>query len=662
MNPQIVFFLNKALECLRNSSLNSAELYLNQAIKLEKNNAHVLRLLGVVFAQRKQYTEALQYLNKSILLFPKNALALSNLGNIYLELGAYEKALDAYDKALKIDRNYEEAWSNKGNVLFELKRYEEALIHYDKALSLKPDYAEAWSNKGNSLFGLRRYDEALAHYDRALVINPKYAEGWRNKADLLIELKFTSEAILHYEKAISINSETKWAYGSLINAKMQICDWTLFDEIRNDILCEVKNYKTVSFAFTVMALTDKATLIQQASNIEAKNTYPSNSNLGPISKRSTAKKIRIGYFSSDFYDHPVSYLTAQLFEIHDRNQFEVIAFSLYKAPLGDKTNERLRNVFDKFIDAEEISDQDVARLSRELEIDIAVDLTGPTKNGRPIIFSYRAAPIQVNWLGFPGTFGADFIDYILADQVIIPEEHRDFYNEKIVYLPHSYIVDDSNRVASSRFFTRKECGLPDDKFVYCCFNNFYKFNPTTLDSWSRIFLEIKNSVLWIPENVPEFQDRFIAEFGRRGIASDRLIFARKEIVMGDHLARYRLADLFLDTSPYNAHTTALDSLKSGLPVLTLIGHSFPSRVAASLLHALGLPELITNSQEEYEALAIALAKNPEKLAEVKARLVTNRLTMPLFNTPLFTQNIEAAYKQMYERYQADLPPDHFFVS
>jgi predicted O-linked N-acetylglucosamine transferase (SPINDLY family) len=270
--------------------------------------------------------------------------------------------------------------------------------------------------------------------------------------------------------------------------------------------------------------------------------------------------------------------------------------------------------------------------------------------------------IQVNWLGFPGTFGSDLIDYIIADKIIIPDQYRGFYNEKLAYLPDTYMVDDSKRVASSRIFTREECGLPSDKFVYCCFNNFYKFNPSILDSWSRIFLAVEDSVIWLSESNLNFQARLTKEFECRGIDSSRIIFARREDLIGDHLARYRLADLFIDTSPYNAHTTAIDSLKSGVPVITMLGESFPARVAASLLNAIGLAELITKSPEEYESLAIDLGKNPEKLAEVKARLTVNILTMPLFNTPLFAKNIEAAYTKMYERYQADLPPDHFFVS
>jgi predicted O-linked N-acetylglucosamine transferase (SPINDLY family) len=289
-------------------------------------------------------------------------------------------------------------------------------------------------------------------------------------------------------------------------------------------------------------------------------------------------------------------------------------------------------------------------------------LAGPTQYSRTGIFSYRAAPIQVNWLGYPGTIGVDYIDYIVADKIIIPEPHQQFYAEKVVYLPNTYMVDDSKRIPSTREFTRDEFGLPQNAFVFCCFNNDYKFNPQVLDSWSRILLTAKNSVIWISENNKYFKANLVTEFQSRGIDSDRIIFAQRVEMMADHLSRYALADLFLDTHPYNAHTTALDSLKAGVPVLTLMGQSFPSRVAASLLNAIGLPELITNTQEEYEALAIELAMNPQKLTDIKLKLVGNRLTAPLFDTPLFTKNLESAYIKMMEWYQADSQPDHISIA
>ena len=373
------------------------------------------------------------------------------------------------------------------------------------------------------------------------------------------------------------------------------------------------------------------------------------------------QKIRVGYFSADFQEHAVAYLTVGLYEFHDKDKFEVFAFSLQRAPATDEMNSRLRDIFDRFMDVENMTDLEIARLSRKLEIDIAIDLAGPTKSSRTGIFSYRVAPIQVNWLGYPGTIGTNFIDYIVADKTIIPESCRGLYAEKVVYLPNTYMVDDSKRIASSRIFTRKECGLPEKGFVFCCLNNSYKFNPHDLDCWAKILLKINNSVFWISENNKYFKLNIMDEFERRGINPSRIIFAQKVELMPDYLARYALADLFLDTWPYNAHTTAVDSLKAGVPVLTLMGKSFASRVAASLLNAVGLPELITNTQEEYETLAIELATNPKKLADIKQKLAVNRFTTPLFDTPLFTKNLEAAYIQMHDRYQVGLQPDHILI-
>jgi predicted O-linked N-acetylglucosamine transferase (SPINDLY family) len=429
-----------------------------------------------------------------------------------------------------------------------------------------------------------------------------------------------------------------------------------------DIICKkVMANEKVIHPFALLTFTDDAFLHKKCSEIYAQNKYPINSVLGPILKLPKKEKIRIGYFSPDFQNHPVSFLTAELFELHDRDKFEVFAFSLQKAPVGDEMNLRLRKGFDQFIEVEDRSDLQIAQLAREMEMDIAIDLSGHTQHSRTGIFSYRAAPIQVNWLGYPGTIGVDFIDYIIADQTIIPEQSLQFYAEKVASLPDTYMVDDSKRIASTRVFTRKECGLPENAFIFCCFNNDYKFNPQVLDAWARILLATENSVLWISENTEHFRVNLTTEFEKRGVESTRIIYAQRLESMADHLARYALADLFLDTHPYNAHTTAVDALKAGIPVLTLIGQSFAGRVAASLLNAIGLPELITHTQEEYEALAIELAMNPQKLAAIKLKLANNRLTTALFNTPLFTKNLEAAYSEMYQRYRADLPPDHIAI-
>ena len=696
MNSQIGFLLNKSLESLRISNLESAELYLKQALKLQSNNPHVLRLLGVVCAQRKQYPDALKYLNDALKALPKNSLVLSNLGNVFLELKEYGNALDAYDKSIKIDSTYEEAWSNKGYLLHELNRFDEAIAHFDKALSLKPDYAEGWSNKGNTLNELNRFDEAIAHYDKALNLKPEYAEAWMNKGTALNKLKRYDEAFAHYDKALnlkpdfavawsykgtalnelnrydeaiahfdkalSLKPDIDWVWGDLLHTKLKICDWTGLTESLESISKKVMANEKVSRAFSLLTFSDDAFLHKKCSETYAQAKYPSNTTLGSTLKPPKKEKIRIAYFSPDFRNHPVSFLTAELFEIHDRSRFEVFAFSLQKAPIGDEMNIRLKKGFDRFIDVDNISDPDIAQLAKELEIDIAIDLAGQTQDSRTQIFSYRAAPIQVNWLGYPGTIGADYIDYIVADKTIIPPKFRDFYSEKVISLPDTYIVDDSKRIASSRVFTREEFGLPKNSFVFCCFNNSYKFNPQVLDGWSRILLSAKNSVFLIAENNERFKINITNEFEKRGINSMRIIFAPRVELMADHLARYSVTDLFLDTHPYNAHSTAIDSLKAGTPVLTLMGQSFASRVAASLLNAVGLPELITSTQEEYEKLAIELALNPKKLADTKMKLTNNRLTTPLFDTPLFTKNLEAAYIKMMDRYQADLQPDHICIA
>ena len=647
---------------LEAEDFSQAEYKFKQSLELMPDRASTLTNLSATQLKLKKYTEARAAAQKAILIENANSEAYLNLGLIEKEFKKFESAANFFDTALSIKPDYHEAWSNKGNALNELKRYDEAIAHFDKALSLKPDYHEAWSNKGNALNELKRYDEATAHFDKALSLMPDFAEAWSNKGITLNELKRYDEAIAHYDKALSLKPGIDWVSGDLLHTKMKICSWSGLAESLEDISKKVVANEKVVSPFPLLALTDGALLHKKCSEIFAQAKYPTNPTLGLILKSSKKEKIRIAYFSPDFQNHPVSFLTSELFEIHNKDRFEIFAFSLQKALIGDEANLRLRKGFDRFIDVDDMSDREIAQLARELEIDIAIDLAGPTKYSRTGIFSYRAAPIQVNWLGYPGTIGADFIDYIVADKTIIPEPHQQFYAEKIVYLPNTYMVDDSKRIASTRVFTREECGLPQNAFVFCCFNNGYKFNPQVLDSWSRILSTTKNSVIWISENNEYFRANIATEFESRGIDSDRIIFAQRVEMMADHLSRYALADLFLDTHPYNAHTTALDSLKIGVPVLTLMGHSFASRVAASLLNAIGLPELITNTQEEYEALAIELAMNPQKLTDIKLKLANNRLTTPLFDTPLFAKNLEAAYIKMYERYQADLSPDHISIT
>jgi protein O-GlcNAc transferase len=656
-SPEALYYLGSMQ--LNKGLFNEASINFKKAILKGGEFFEALHDLATVQAHTGDLNSALINYKKCLEFGNPSYELFYNIARIYDEIKFFNEAIAYYDNALKLKPDYAEGWLNKGVALHELKRYNEAIYCYDTALNLMPSYAEGWSNKGNTLNALKRYDEALAHFDSALNLKPDYAEGWVNKGAALNKLNRHDEAIINYDKALSLKPDIDWIFGDLLNTKLQVCSWLDLMSSVEILSKKIMAGQKVSSPFSLKALTDDALLHKKTSEIYTQSKYPLNTALGPAPKYPRRQKIRIGYFSADLRNHPVAYLLAQFFEIHDRSRFETYAFSLVAA--SDEMRDRLINAFDHFINVEDQSDIQIAQLARSFGIDIAVDLTGHTNDARTNIFAYRAAPTQVNWLGYPGTLGADYFDYIVADKILIPELHQAFYTEKIAYLPDTYMVDDSKRIASSRVFTRAECGLPENAFVFCCFNNSYKFNPQVLDCWSSILKSVENSVLWISENSVIFKTNLSMEFKNRSIDSRRIIFAQRLESMTDHLARYILADLFLDTYPYNAHTTAIDSLKAGVPVITLLGQSFASRVAASLLNAVGLPELITTTQDEYVAMAAELATNHNKFMDLKIRLARNYFLTPLFNASIFTKNIETAYIKMYECHQGGLEPSHLFI-
>ena len=532
------------------------------------------------------------------------------------------------------------------------------LASYDTAIALKPDIAEAYNNRGNTLRDLKRFDEALASYDKASALKPDIAETYHNRGNTLRDLKRFDEAVASYDKALALKPDLACAEGDRLRAKMRLCDWSNFDAECTHLISSMRN-GTITLPFVLLGISSSSDEQLQCARLYSKIRYfPSDK---PIWKgeRYDHSRIRIAYLSADFRNHAISYLLAGVFEQHDRQHFETIAISFGPSNPNEMLT-RLKGAFDKFIDVKDRSDIDVARLLRTLEVDIAIDLMGFTRDSRTGIFSMRAAPIQVNYLGYPGTMGADYIDYLIADPTSIPESHHAHYTEKIAYLPNSYQGNDSKRFIAEKVFTRAEMGLAQKGCVFCCFNSNYKITPDVFDRWTRILKRVEGSVLWLLEGNADAASNLRKEAGARGINPERLVFA-KHLSLADHLARHRVADLFLDTLPYNAHTTASDALWAGLPVLTQIGETFAGRVAASLLTAIGIPELITSSPQAYEDLAIELATNPDKLADFKRKLADNRLTRPLFDTELFTRHIEAAYTAMYERYQAGLLPDDIYV-
>ena len=658
MSPQLQAVLQQAIQAFQDGNFIKAEEALKYFLNVKPTEFTALHLLAIVYASQNKHDTAIEWYKKALEIVPDDASILSNYASSLSATGLIKEALNIFRKVLEINPSDPMFFYNIANTFCELGRYEEALFYYEQSIQLDPQYFQAHNNYGKALYDLKRFSEALTFYDHAILINPFFIDSMLNKGACLNELKRYDEAIAHYDKALSLKPDIDWTSGDLLHTKMKICSWSGLIESLENISKKVVANEKVATPFPLLALNDDALLHKKSSEIYIQSKYLFNPVLGPILKYPKNKKIRVGYFSADFKNHPVSLLTAELYELHDKNQFEIIAFSF---GVDDKSPMRLRlsQAFDQYIDVSDMSDLEIAELARNLKIDIAVDLGGFTSNSRTGIFSYRAAPIQLSYIGYLGTMGAEYYDYLLADKTIVSTESQKFYSEKIAYLP-SYQVNDRKRIISDRQFTRVELGLPENGFIFCCFNNNYKILPAMFDSWMRILNAVEGSVLFLYAENDWAKANLIQEASLRGIDSARLIFGA-HIPTEEYLARYRVCDLFLDTFPYNAGTTASDALWVGLPVLTLMGQSFASRMAASLLNAIGLPELITNTQAEYEFLAIELAMNHQKLRDIKLKLANNRLTAPLFDTPLFVKNIEAAYLTMVEQYQADLESEHIFV-
>ena len=642
------------------NKLSEAVALFERALKINPSHPASLNNCGNALLMLMRYEEALLSYNRAITAQPDNADTYCNRGVVLQALKRYEEATASYERAIVLRPGYALAHNNRSFSLLELKRFEEALLSYDKTIALNANYPEPHYNRGNALLELKRYEEAVSSYEKAIKLKPDYVEAYCNLGNALLELKRLEEAVSIYEKAIAFKPDYDFLFGQWLHTKMKICEWNTFEQDFEQLADKIELHKKASAPFLLLAILDSPALQKKAAEIFVLEKFPFTTLLPNIQKRDRHKKIRIGYYSPDFRNHPVSFLIAELFEMHNRDRFELFAFS-FGPDTQDEIRKRITIAFDHFIDVRNLSDMEVANLSRNLEIDIAIDLSGFTAECHTGIFALRAAPVQVNYLGYPGTMGADYIDYLIADATLIPENSRHNYTEKIISLPDSYQVNDATRRIAEKVFTREELGLPKTGFVFCCFNNNYKITPAIFDCWMRILKKVNDSVLWLFEDNPIANDNLRKEAVDWGVNNERLIFA-KRMPLDDHLARHRVADLFLDTLPCNAHTTASDALWAGLPVLTCIGEAFAGRVAASLLNAIHVPELITFTQEEYEALAVELATNPEKLMKIRQKLEKNRLTTPLFDTELFTRHIEKAYTAIYERYHADLPPDHIVIT
>jgi len=618
--------MERAFAAYRQGAMREAELLCRMVLDAKPDHFDALSMLGIIAAQVQRPQDAAELLRRAVAANPNNAAAHSNYGN-----------------ALK-----------------ELKRLDEALASYDRALKIKPEYADACNNRGVVLQELRRLDEALASYDRALRIRPDYAEAYSNRGDVLIRLGRFADAAQCFRRLLKLAPAFGFVKGRLLHAKMLSCEWTDLRDLCESIRRDIALREPAIVPFEYQGIGNSEQDLRTCAEIYAAESFPGREIQPHRKKTERHGKIRLGYVSGEFRNQATSILITELFELHSKDRFETFAFD-NGGDDGSEIRARINNAFDEIVDIRRMPDLEAASIINAREIDILINLNGYFGEARQGIFAYRPSPIQVNYLGFPGTLGAEYIDYLIADSTVIPDASRQHYCEKIAYLPNSYQANDRKRAIAERSFSREELGLPPTAFVFCCFNNNYKILPATFDGWMRILKQVDNSVLWLLEDNLEAASNLRREAVARGVSAERLVFA-KRVPPAEHVARHDAADLFLDTLPYNAHTTASDALWAGLPLVTCVGQTFPGRVAASLLKAIDLQELITPTQEQYEALAVELATEPQRLRQIRQKLERNRMTTPLFDSRSFTKHIEDAYTQMYERYQADLPPDHILVS
>ena len=636
----------------------AAQLY-EAVLKVRPQHFDALHLLGILRTQQGKLEVAVELIARALERQPQSAEAHSNLGIALARLGCHEAALASYDRALALKPQHVDTLINRGNALQALNRSDEAMASYDRALAVRPDHVGALINRATVFQGLKRYDEAIASYDRALAIDPGYAHTLFNRGNALQSLNHHDEAIASYDRALTIDPEFRYTLGAAAYSRAYVCDWQDHGRRGRRLADAVRSGKPVIDPFAYLAFSESPPDQRICADVYVRDKYPPLSAPLWSGERYGHGRVRVAYLSADFHEHATGYLMAELFERHDRSRFEIIGVS-FGPDQHSAMRTRLIAAFERFIDVRAKSDEEVARRLREAEVDIAVDLKGFTRDCRPGILAHRPAPIQVNYLGYPGTMGAEYIDYILADEFVIPREQQVHYSEKVVCLPDSYQVNDTRRRIAERTPTRAEAGLPERGFVFCCFNNSYKLTPTFFDIWMRLLQRVERSVLWLLQGGGATERNLRREAQARGVDAGRLVFAPR-LKLEEHLARHRLADLFLDTLPYNAHTTASDALWAGLPVVTCAGTTFAGRVAGSLLRAVGLPELVTHTLADYEALALRLATDGERFAKVKAKLARNRLTAPLFDTERFRRHIEAAYTAMWEIHRRGEAPRPFTV-
>ena len=630
-----------------------------KTIELNPNYADGHSNLGAMLVRQGKLAEAAASFKRTLQIKPDYAEAYNNLGNILKGQGKLDEALESYKRALEIKPNYPVAYNNLGNALKDQGKLDEAVASCKRALEIKPDFAEAYINLGNALKEQGKLDEAVASYKQALEIKPDYPVAYNNLGTVLTKQGKLDEAVASYKRALEIKPDYAVAEAQMRHQQQHMCDFTLYTGLK-EVAQRLDTSDEAIPPFIQLSWQDNAAAQLHRSQRFAKTNYPTASP-APIAKPPTVRpeRLKVGYFSADFHNFPGMYLMARMLEIHNRNAFEIFAYS-YGPQKNDEMRRRIRDGVDHFVDIAGQTDQSIQSQAKSDKIDIAIHRNGYTTSSRTEIFVNRLAPIQISYLGYPGSLGAEFIDYIVADPIVVPAEQRQFYSERIIYLPDTYQPTDNTRQIASINTKRAEFGLPEKGVVFCCFNNSFKISPHEFDIWMRLLSKVGGSVLWLLDGNEWAAKNLRLEAENRGINPDRLVFA-KRLPQVEHLARHKHIDLFLDTFNYNAHTTASDALWAGLPVVTKAGEQFSARVAASVLDAVGLPELITASEDEYEQLAFELATKPRKLKTLKRKLAKNIASQPLFDTERYTRNFEAGLQKAYNLYFEGKRPEDIWV-
>lgn len=621
--------------------------------------SHIQGILvrGIQAQDQGRIDEAVKLFREALALQPGQPAACYSLGVIALRGDDATEALRLAEEGIAAAPGFSPLRFLAGSALRAAGADLEAVLKcYEAAIALQPDYVEALVNCGVVLRDMMRHKEALERFNQVLAIKPDYATALANCGILLTEFKQSEQAIAMFTRLLEVQPDYDYGPGLVCFERLHICDWTNYDQTTRDILATVRAGRRTCKSLAIMAISDFAGDHLQSARLFGEHMYPKPPRplwQGEIYRHD---RVRVGYISPDLREHPVGHLMAGVLEHHDKSRFETIAISL-----GIDDNSRIRSrmikAFDRFINARSMHSSHIAQQIRALEIDILVDLAGYTADSRPDVLVQKAAPIQVNFLGYAGSIGLDHMDYLIADRHVVPREHWPYYSEKIVYLPDAYMPVDDSLVIPDPGPVRAEFGLPESGLVFCAFGHDYKISPAIYAIWMRVLKAHPGSVLWLMSRNEISQRNLRSAASDQGVDPSRLVFATRVPRVEDHLARYRLADMFLDTFPYNAHTTAADALLAGIPVVTCMGRGFHSRVAGSLVHAAGLPELVTHSMEDYEAMINALALQPDRVARIKTFLRGARKSSAMFNTSRFCRSLETAYLSMWRKYQLGDAPD-----